>query len=60
MTPETWTVLAVGVSLVGLAFRMGRHVRTQCERLARLEGKVDTLAESVSMLIAVFVKKPQT
>ena len=54
MTPEAWTV--VGIGLAGLFVRMdariGRldeHVRSQGERLARLEGKVDTL-------IAAFVK----
>lgn len=56
MTPEAWTVIVVGV---GLVFRMDAHVRSRGERLARLEGKVDTLAESVNTLISVFVKKPQ-
>lgn len=56
MTPEAWTVVVVGIGLAGLFVRMdariGRldeHVRSQGERLARLEGKVDTL-------IAAFVK----
>ena len=56
MTPEAWTVIAVGIAIAGLFIRMdariGRlddHVRGQGERLARLEGKVDTL-------IAAFVK----
>ena len=56
MTPEAWTVIAVGVAIAGLFIRMDArlarlddHVRGQGERLARLEGKVDTL-------IAAFVK----
>ncbi len=56
MTPEAWTVVVVGIGLAGIFVRMdariGRldeHVRSQGERLARLEGKVDTL-------IAAFVK----
>ena len=56
MTPEAWTVIVVGIGLAGLFVRMdvriGRlddHVRARGERLARLEGKVDTL-------ISVFVK----
>ena len=55
MTPEAWTVV-VGIGLAGLFVRMdariGRldeHLRSQGERFARLEGKVDTL-------IAAFVK----
>ena len=58
MTPEAWTVIVVGIGLAGLFVRMdvriGRlddHVRDQGQRLARLEGKVDTL-------ISVFVKPP--
>ena len=53
MTPEFWAIIGVGVSLgvamVRLFGRLDDHVRAQGERLARLEGKVDTL-------IAVFVK----
>ena len=56
MTPEAWSVIAVGVAIAGLFIRMDTrivrlddHVRGQGERLARLEGKVDTL-------IAAFVK----
>ena len=56
MMPEAWTVIAVGVAIAGLLIRMDAriarlddHVRGQGERLARLEGKVDTL-------IAAFVK----
>ena len=56
MTPEAWTVIAVGIAIAGLSIRMDTriarlddHVRGQGERLARLEGKVDTL-------IAAFVK----
>ena len=56
MIPEAWTVVVVGIGLAGLFVRMdariGRldeHVRSRGERLARLEGKVDTL-------IAAFVK----
>ena len=43
MTPEAWTVFVVGIGLAGLVFRMDAHVRDRGERLARLEGKVDTL-----------------
>ena len=50
MTPEAWSVIAVGVAIAGLFIRMdvrlGRlddHVRGHGERLARLEGKFDTL-----------------
>ena len=50
MTPEFWAIIAVGIGIAGLFFRMdtrigrlGDHVRDQGERLARLEGKVDTL-----------------
>lgn len=57
MTPEAWSVIAVGVAIAGLFIRMDTrlarlddHVRGQGERLARLEGKVDTL-------IAAFVKR---
>lgn len=60
MTPEAWTVIVVGIGLAGLFVRMdvriGRlddHVRAQGERLARLEGKVDTL-------ISVFVKSGES
>ena len=56
MTPEAWSVIAVGVAIAGLFIRMDTriarlddHVRGQGQRLARLEGKVDTL-------IAAFVK----
>ena len=56
MTPEAWSVIAVGVAIAGLFIRMDarigcldEHVRGQGERLARLESKVDTL-------IAAFVK----
>lgn len=51
MTPEAWTVIVVGIGLAGLVFRTDAHVRSHSERLARLEGKVDTLAESVNTLI---------
>ncbi len=67
MTPEFWAIIGVGVGVAGLFYRLdtrlGRldsridrlddHVRGQGERLARLEGKVDTL-------IAVFVKPEAT
>ena len=50
MTPEAWSVIAVGVAIAGLFIRMdvriGRiddHLRGQGERLARLEGKFDAL-----------------
>lgn len=50
MTPEAWMVLVVGIGLASLLVRMdvriGRltdHVRARGERLARLEGKIDTL-----------------
>ncbi len=50
MTPEAWSVIALGVAIAGLFIRMDTriarlddHVRGQGERLARLEGKVDTL-----------------
>ena len=56
MTPEAWSVIAVGVAIAGLFIRMDTriahlddHVRGRGERLARLEGRVDTL-------IAAFVK----
>ena len=56
MTPEFWATIGVGIGLAGLFFRtdvrIGRlddHVRAQGERLAKLEGKVDTL-------IAAFAK----
>ena len=56
MTPEFWAIIGVGIGIAGLFFRMdvriGRlddHVRVQGERLAKLEGKVDTL-------IAAFAK----
>lgn len=49
MTPEFWAIIGVGVGLAGLFFRLDAHVRNQGERLAKLEGKVDTL-------IAAFVK----
>ena len=59
MTPELWAIIGVGIGIAGLFFRMdtriGRlddHVRDQGERLARLEGKVDTL-------ITAFVKLPR-
>ena len=54
MTPEFWAIIGVGVAL-GLEMlrlfsrldvridRLDDHVRGQGERLARLEGKVDTL-----------------
>ena len=67
VTPEFWAIIGVGVGVAGLFYRLdtrlGRldlridrlddHVRGQGERLARLEGKVDTL-------IAVFVKPEST
>ena len=50
MTPEAWSVIAVGVAIAGLFIRMdariGRlddHVRGQGERLARLEAKLDAI-----------------
>ena len=49
MTPESWTIIAVGIALLGLGLRLDGHVRAQGERLAKLKGKVDTL-------IAAFVK----
>ena len=49
MTPEAWTIVGVGGALLGLGLRLDSHVRAQGERLAKLEGKVDTL-------IAAFVK----
>ncbi len=56
MTPEFWAIIGVGIGMAGLFFRtdvrIGRlddHVRAQGERLAKLEGKVDTL-------IAAFAK----
>ncbi len=54
MTPEFWAIIGVGVT-PGLGMlrpfsrldvridRLDDHVRGQGERLARLEGKVDTL-----------------
>lgn len=63
MTPEAWSVIAVGIAIAGLFVRMdariGRlddHVRGQGERLARLEGKVDSLEGKVDSLIAAFLK----
>ena len=57
MTPEAWSVIAVGVAIAGLFIRMdvriGRlddHVRGQGERLARLEGKFDSLLGKVNTL----------
>ena len=57
MTPEAWSVIAVGVAIAGLFIRMdvriGRlddHVRGQGERLARLEGKFDSLLSTVDTL----------
>ena len=65
MTPEAWSVVAVGVAIAGLFIRMdariGRldeHVRGQGERLGRLEGKVDALEGKVDTLIAAFLKPP--
>ena len=64
MTPEFWAIIGVGVTL-GLGMlrlfsrldvridRLDDHVRGQGERLARLEGKVDTL-------IATFGKQETT
>ena len=49
MTPEFWAIVGVGVGIAGLFVRLDGHVRYQGERLAKLEGKVDTL-------IAAFVK----
>ncbi len=56
MTPEFWAIIGVGIGMAGLFLRtdvrIGRlddHVRAQGERLAKLEGKVDTL-------IAAFAK----
>lgn len=52
MTPEFWAIIGVGIGMAGLFFRtdvrIGRlddHVRARDrgERLATLEGKVDTL-----------------
>ena len=50
MTPEFWAIIGVGIGMAGLFFRtdvgIGRlddHVRARGERLAKLEGKVDTL-----------------
>ena len=63
VTPELWAIIAVGVGIAGLFYRLDTridrldsHVRAQGERLARLEGRVDTLTGSVEALIAVFVK----
>ena len=57
MTPEAWSVIAVGVAIAGLFIRMdvriGRlddHLRGQGERLARLEGKFDTLERKFDTL----------
>ena len=57
MTPEAWSVIAVGVAIAGLFIRMdvriGRlddHVRGQGERLARLEGKFDSLLGTLDTL----------
>ena len=57
MTPEAWSVIAVGVAIAGLFIRMdvriGRlddHVRGQGDRLARLEGKFDTLERKFDTL----------
>lgn len=52
MTPEAWTIAAVGIALLGLGLKLDSHVRVQGEKFAKLEGKVDTL-------IAAFVK-PKT
>ena len=57
MMPEAWSVIAVGVAIASLFIRMdvwiGRlddHVRGQGERLARLEGKFDSLLGTVDTL----------
>ena len=59
MTPELWAIIAVGVGIAGLFYRLDTridrldsHVRARGERLARL----DTLTGSVEALIAAFVK----
>ena len=56
VTPEFWAIIGVGMAIIGVVAgmfgRLDAHVRGQGERLARLEGKVDTL-------IAAFVKPHQ-
>ena len=47
MTPESWTVLLVGVGLAGLGFRIDAHVRSQGERLARVEGLLEGLLKMI-------------
>ena len=52
MTPDMWTVIAVGVALATLVYRMfsrlDDHVRAQAERLARVEGLLEGLRDAIT------------
>ena len=47
MSPEAWTLLLVGLGLAGLGFRIDAHVRSQGERLARVEGLLEGLLKMI-------------
>ena len=53
MTPEFWAIISVGVVVAGSHWSLHRDIASLRERMARLEGRVDTL-------ISVFVKPPRS
>ena len=49
MTPEFWAIIGVGIGILASHLSLHRDIAAMRERMARLEGRVDTL-------IASFVK----
>ena len=51
MSPELIGILSVGATLAGLMLWMGGWLRDVDQRLARLEGRFDSLERLVSRLV---------
>jgi hypothetical protein len=60
MTSEFWAIIGVGVVVAGSHLSLHRDIAVLRDRTAKLEGRVDGLAGQVDLLIAVFVKPPQS
>ena len=60
MTPEFWAIIGVGVVVAGSHLSLHRDIAVLRDRMAKLEGRVDGLAGQVDLLIAAFVKPPQS
>ena len=59
MTPEFWAIIAVGTGVFVSHLSLHRDIAGLRERMARIEGRVDSLAGTVSALVEVLVSQPE-